>query len=154
MNHRARMESTLSGASVPTRDSRVARAAIWLCVFALALSFAGCGGGGAAEQSEMVWAESGGESDRFIEPEIEVDPAQLATQQADEERRLSEVLAQREPDCPSACDLGTSICDLAQRICRIAERRSSDSEIALRCEEAGNRCEAARERISEHCSCD
>ncbi len=105
-------------------------------------AIAGCGGASSAYQES-----------RFAEPERE-DPAELADEQAELERALSEELARPEADCGAACNLAHRICDLSSRICGIAQRHPSDEELSGRCGDAGGRCDSARERVAERCTCE
>lgn len=112
----------------------------WLSLTATLLAVAGCGG------SAYV------EDDALVEPERE-DPAELESDQTDAVEQLDGVLAQPEPDCSAACDLGATICDLSARICDIASRHASDAPLQDRCTNASARCDRSRERIAESCQC-
>lgn len=113
----------------------------WLSLTLCLLTIAGCGG-----------SAGYAEDDALLEPERE-DPAELESEQTESVAQLDAVLAQTEPDCSAACDLGTAICDLSARICDIANRHATDAPLQDRCSSSSERCDRSRERIAESCEC-
>jgi hypothetical protein len=112
----------------------------WLALSLLLCALPACGGGAPSRSYDAV------------EPSLDED-VELAEQQLEADRQLSEVLSRPEPDCAAACDLSATICDLGTRICGLSQRNPHSPEIASRCQDSTARCESARSRVAEVCTC-